>query len=40
MLLSHFAGARSVASSAAMRDLVLRLMLSLLGLLIALKIAG
>jgi hypothetical protein len=40
MLLSYLAGARSVASNAAMRDLGLRLMLSLLGLVIALKLAG
>lgn len=40
MLSSYLAGARSAASSGAMRDLMFRLMLSLLGLVIALKIAG
>jgi hypothetical protein len=40
MLPAQLTGARSLAASGATRDLFLRLLLSVLGLVIALRIAG
>jgi hypothetical protein len=40
MLPSQFTEVPSIAANGALRDVVLRLLLSLLGLVVALKIAG